>query len=83
MKCAEDPVYFAENYIKIVHVDHGLVPMDMYEYQKEIIAMVNKINKSYFDGRSSGIICDGLADIFTALGNSDDPKILKEIDPKG
>ena len=25
MKCAQDPVYFAENYIKIVHVDKGLV----------------------------------------------------------
>jgi len=36
MKCAEDPVYFAENYIKIVHVDHGLIPMDMYDYQKDI-----------------------------------------------
>ena len=36
MKCADDPVYFAEQYIKIVHVDHGLIPMDMYDYQKDI-----------------------------------------------
>ena len=36
MKCAEDPIYFAENYIKIVHVDRGFVPFEMYDYQREI-----------------------------------------------
>lgn len=36
MKCMKDPVYFAETYIKIVHVDRGFVPLDMYDYQKEI-----------------------------------------------
>ena len=29
MKCADDPIYFAKTYIKIVHVDRGLVPFDM------------------------------------------------------
>ena len=37
MKCAEDPIYFAEKYIKIVHVDRGLIPIVLYDYQKEII----------------------------------------------
>jgi hypothetical protein len=37
MKCAEDPIYFAEKYIKIVHVDHGFIPIRLYDYQKEII----------------------------------------------
>lgn len=37
IKCAEDPVYFCEKYIKIVHVDHGFIPIRLYEYQKEII----------------------------------------------
>jgi hypothetical protein len=36
MKCLKDPIYFAESYIKIVHVDRGFVPLDMYDYQKEI-----------------------------------------------
>lgn len=36
LKCARDPIYFAEKYIKIVHVDHGLIPILMYDYQKEI-----------------------------------------------
>ena len=33
MKCAKDPIYFAKEYIKIVHVDKGLVPFEMYPYQ--------------------------------------------------
>ena len=37
VKCARDPIYFAEKYIQIVHVDHGLIPIECYEYQKEII----------------------------------------------
>jgi hypothetical protein len=40
MKCADDPIYFAKTYIKIVHVDKGLVPFDMYDYQEDI---TNKI----------------------------------------
>jgi len=37
VKCARDPIYFAEKYIQIVHVDHGLIPITCYDYQKEII----------------------------------------------
>ena len=40
MKCAKDPIYFAEEYIKIVHVDHGLIPIRMYDYQKEIVKAI-------------------------------------------
>lgn len=36
-KCASDPIYFAEKYIKIVHVDRGLIPIQLYDYQKEVI----------------------------------------------
>ena len=36
-KCAEDPVYFARTYLKVIHVDRGLVPMDLYDYQAEIL----------------------------------------------
>ena len=36
-KCWDDPQHFIENYIKIVHVDRGLVPFDMYPYQKKMI----------------------------------------------
>ena len=40
MKCANDPVYFSKTYIKIVHVDKGLVPFDMYDYQKSIVQKI-------------------------------------------
>ena len=40
LKCAKDPVYFSKTYIKIVHVDKGLVPFDMYDYQKSIVQKI-------------------------------------------
>lgn len=36
-KCMKDPVYFAERYIKIVHIDKGLIPIQLYDYQKKVI----------------------------------------------
>src|SRR6056300_1240677 len=36
-KCMNSPVYFIENYIKIVTLDKGLVPFDMYNFQKEMV----------------------------------------------
>ena len=37
LKCKEDPVYFALNYVKIVQVDEGLIPFRMYDFQKELV----------------------------------------------
>jgi hypothetical protein len=37
IKCKEDPVYFALNYVKIVQVDEGLIPFRMYDFQKELV----------------------------------------------
>lgn len=36
-KCINDPIYFAETYFKIIHLDYGLVPFILYDYQKEAI----------------------------------------------
>lgn len=36
IKCSKDMEYFLTNYIKIVHVDKGLIPFNMYAYQKKI-----------------------------------------------
>ena len=41
MKCANDPVYFIETYIKIVHVDRGLVPFEMYPFQENIVRTIH------------------------------------------
>ena len=37
MRCKEDPEYFIQKYIRIVHVDKGLVPFEMYDYQQDMI----------------------------------------------
>ena len=37
LKCKEDPVYFALNYIQIVSLDHGLVPFKMYPFQEKLV----------------------------------------------
>ena len=37
IKCKNDPIYFAVNYIKIISLDEGLVPFEMYDFQKKIL----------------------------------------------
>ena len=37
IKCKDDPVYFANNYIKIVSVDEGLIPFEIYPFQEKLI----------------------------------------------
>ena len=37
LKCKADPVYFAKNYIKIVSLDEGLVPFNLYDFQEEMV----------------------------------------------
>ena len=37
VKCKNNPVYFARKYIKIVSLDEGLVPFDMYDFQEKLI----------------------------------------------
>lgn len=40
LRCARDPIYFSENYIKIVNLDDGLIQISLYDYQKDIIKSV-------------------------------------------
>jgi len=35
-KCMNDASYFAENYLKVVNLDRGLVPFNLYPYQKDM-----------------------------------------------
>ena len=61
IKCAKDPIYFVKNYMKIIHVDKGLIPFDLYEYQEE---MITKFNEERFvitkmprqSGKSTAVI---------------------------
>lgn len=36
-KCRENPEYFIRTYIKIVHVDHGLVDFNLWPYQEKMV----------------------------------------------
>jgi len=45
MTCAKDPIHFAREYVKIVHVDRGLVNFDLYDYQEK---MVNTFHNNRF-----------------------------------
>ena len=61
IKCAKDPIYFVKNYVKIVHVDKGLIPLNLYEYQER---MINQFDKNRFvitkmprqSGKSTAVI---------------------------
>ena len=37
VQCKEDPVYFAKNYVKIVTLDKGLQPFQMYPFQEKLV----------------------------------------------
>ena len=46
IKCKEDPVYFAKNYIRIVSLDKGLVPFEPYKFQEKLI---NRFHQNRFN----------------------------------
>ena len=46
IKCSEDPVYFIQTYIKIVSLDKGLIPFDMYDFQ---VDMTRKFHDNRFN----------------------------------
>ena len=37
LKCAKDPVYFIREYIRIVSLDHGVIPFKMYDFQEDMV----------------------------------------------
>ena len=41
IKCAQDPAYFIKKYIKVVSLDEGLVPFNLYDYQEDIVDKVH------------------------------------------
>ena len=45
-KCMNDPAYFAKNYAKIISLDKGLVPFELYPYQEK---MFNSFNDNRFN----------------------------------
>ena len=55
IKCKDDVIYFLENYVKIVHVDEGLVPFKMYDFQRNLVnAITENRNVIVKTGRQVG-----------------------------
>ena len=55
MKCKEDPVYFIENYVKIITLDQGLQPFKLYDCQKEKVDVImNNRRVVLMEGRQQG-----------------------------
>ena len=40
-KCSKDPIYFITNYVKIVHPIRGIVPFNLYNFQKRIVTEID------------------------------------------
>lgn len=41
-KCMRDPAYFAKKYCKIISLDRGLVPFELYPYQQKMFGAFNE-----------------------------------------
>jgi len=54
-KCSLDPLYFTETYMKIIHVDYGLISFKLYDYQKTMMsAMFNNRDVIITTARQTG-----------------------------
>lgn len=42
LKCAKDPTYFCKKYVKIVTLDKGLQPFEMYGFQEKMVETFHK-----------------------------------------
>ena len=40
-RCMDDPIYFAQKYVKIISLDDGLVPFSLYPYQEKMFSHFN------------------------------------------
>jgi hypothetical protein len=42
IKCSQDPIYFIKTYIKIISLDRGLIPFELYDYQAKFITALHE-----------------------------------------
>ena len=62
VQCSEDVYHFINSYVKIVHVDHGIVPFAIWPFQQEIIKafednrfVICKLSRQ--SGKSTVVVC--------------------------
>lgn len=49
-KCAHDPVHFIKTYVKIIDIDKGLVPFELYDFQEKMV-------ETFFQNRFTITMC--------------------------
>jgi len=54
-RCAEDPIYFIEKYVKVISLDKGYIPFTLRPYQHRVINTINSNRYTIIrQGRQSG-----------------------------
>jgi len=41
LKCQQDPIYFIKKYVKIIHLDRGLINFELYDFQEHIVNTIH------------------------------------------
>lgn len=41
-RCRDDIIYFAENYCSIIHIDHGIIKLQLRQYQKDMLKIMHE-----------------------------------------
>jgi Terminase large subunit, T4likevirus-type, N-terminal/Terminase RNaseH-like domain len=55
LKCADDPIYFIDNFVKIITIDEGLQQIKMWKFQKKLIKVCHESNRVVLKaGRQTG-----------------------------
>lgn len=62
VKCSQDAKYFTENYVKIVHVDRGIVKFKLYPFQEKLIELFENnrfvcCKLARQSGKSTVVVC--------------------------
>lgn len=42
LRCSEDPIYFIKTYVKIVNLNEGLVPFELYDFQEKFVRTIHQ-----------------------------------------
>lgn len=42
IRCQKDPLYFIEKFVKVQHPTKGILPMQLYDYQKRMLTAIHE-----------------------------------------
>lgn len=83
LKCKKEPEYFISKYVKVVHPIRGLVPFELYPFQKEILASLHfrqSLLLRKFRQAGATTICAAYALWFTIFNDHKTVAILSKDD---